>query len=101
MGYRVGKFAVGEIGDLGAGAIAGALFALAPVGKMKGGMKIAAALGLIGIAKWYGNEASVAIKDAMDEIVDAGCILKEWFSANRDDDVDEEEEDDDVEYEEM
>ena len=96
-GYQIAKFAAGEIGDFGAGAIAGALFALAPVGKVKGGAKIAAVLGLIGIAKWYGNEASVAIKDAMDEVVDAACIVQQWLTAKNEDEYDDDEEE--LEYE--
>lgn len=73
--YVLGKKVMSLMGDIGAGAIAGAAAALVPTGSMKPWQKFCVGVGAYGIGRWVGQQASTAIETEMDENVEFICSV--------------------------
>lgn len=71
--YNFAKNVVGKMGEIGAGALAGAATAMIPTDKMNPIQKFCIGFGSYSIAKWVSKSSKQALKDDLDEIVDAIC----------------------------
>ena len=73
--YILGKKVMSFMGDIGAGAIAGAAAAMVPTNGMKPWQKFCVGVGVYGIGRWVAQQSSTAIETSMDGTVDAICMM--------------------------
>lgn len=77
FGYRLAKCLTKALGNVGAGALAGAAATLIPTEKLNPIQKFCIGAGIYGISKAAGYAASDAIERDFDDTVDAVCALAE------------------------
>lgn len=71
--YILSKKVLTMMGDIGAGAIAGAAAAMVPTAGMKPWQKFCVGVGAYGIGRWVAQQSSAAIETSMDNNVDIIC----------------------------
>lgn len=75
--FVFGKKVMSLMGDIGAGAIAGAAAAMVPTDAMKPWQKFCVGVGAYGIGRWVAQQSSTAIETEMDGIADFLCRMYE------------------------